>query len=114
MKLYSICLSSLVFLAGCATSSGVMQLGPDTYTISTHASVVRGGAAGAKRMALEEASRHCASMGKEILVMNTGVYASNYGKGSDADLTYQCLKSGDPELGRPTYRHSPSVVIETR
>jgi hypothetical protein len=37
----------LVMLCGCAQSSGVLKLGPDTYTVQVHAAPARGGESGA-------------------------------------------------------------------
>jgi hypothetical protein len=34
--------------------------------------------------------------------------------GGDADITFRCLSKGDPALQRPSYQHSPNIVIEHR
>jgi hypothetical protein len=57
-------------LTGCATSSGVLKMGPDTYTVSVGASPARGGVIGAKKMAYEEASKECMKTNKEMLIKN--------------------------------------------
>lgn len=100
-------------LYGCATSSDALMVGPDTYTISARASVVRGGASGARVMALTEAGQFCAGQGKQVLVTNESQQGSTGTRGS-ADVTFRCLAKGDPDLVRPTYRAAPSVVIEDR
>ncbi len=93
-----------VLVAGCAHSSGVLKLGPDTYTVSAAASAARGGWASAQKTALTTANDHCAQMGKEILVTNVDAARTNvYGGGSSA-VTFRCLDKGDPELQRPEYR----------
>jgi len=49
-------------LLGCATSSGVMTIGSNTYSLSVQAAT----AASAKQDALNEANAHCKEMKKEI------------------------------------------------
>jgi hypothetical protein len=39
----------MISLTGCVNSSGVLPMGPDTYSISVHAAPVRG-QAGAKKL----------------------------------------------------------------
>lgn len=106
-------LSALVLaLSACATSSGVVKMGPDTYSTSAYAAPARGGAAGAKRTAYEDAFGECAKLGREMLVTNERAHINENGGGS-MDLTFRCLPKGDPELAnRPTYTDRPNVIIE--
>ncbi|MGH8578832.1 MAG: hypothetical protein ACREVK_01465 [Gammaproteobacteria bacterium] len=63
-------------LSGCAWQSEAMKVGPDTYQTSANASPVRGGATGAREMALANANKKCESLGKQIEVIDTkGEYA---------------------------------------
>ena len=54
--------------ASCANSSGVLQRGPDDYTISASARPVGGGALSAQSLAIKEAKEFCAQSGKEMVV----------------------------------------------
>lgn len=103
----------VVALSGCASSSGALKMGPDTYSITATAAPARGGIAAAKRTAYEEASQECFKTGKEMLVINErSAQTSNAGGGS-IDITFRCLPKGDPELAaRPDYRTRPDVVIQ--
>lgn len=101
-----------LLLVGCAQSSGVLKMGPDTYSISVHAAPARGGESGARSLAMEEAHTHCSSFNKEIVVTNISSYASTHLPGGTADIIFQCLDSDDPELQRPKYRNAPDVLIE--
>src|SRR5713101_9637431 len=84
------CLACVLF-AGCAHSSGVLNMGPDTYTVSAAAAPARGGSSEARKIALTAANDHCAQMGKEILVTNVDTATTNiYGAGS-AEVTFRCL-----------------------
>lgn len=100
-------------LVGCATNSGVMSVGPDTYLITTEADMFRGGGSGARQVALSEAQKHCTTLGKELIVTN--MKSSPFvGGGQSFDLTFRCLVKGDPDLSRPTYEKTPDMVIEDR
>ena len=57
---------ALTFLVACSQPR-VFELGPDTYI--TSATTVE--ASEAERLALVEASEHCATMGKEIAIMKS-------------------------------------------
>lgn len=78
-----------IALTGCSNSSGVFQTAPNTYQVSTRATWELGGRAGAKRMALQEATRKCSGQNKSLHVINT---AESYGhfEGGTVDLTFIC------------------------
>ena len=105
-----------ITLVACATSSGVSQLGKDTFTLSAGvagAGSVSGNDTKAKREALAEANAFCQSKGKEIQVQNIGTN-STYA-GSTTEIIFQCLSSS--EMGsaeKPMYRREPNVIIENR
>lgn len=102
------------FLMGCSQSSGVLKLGPDTYSVSVHAAPARGGEAEAKRLALTEANQACSGMGRELLVTNLGSGPSSHLPGGTVDVTFQCLSADDSALRRPEYKPTPDVLIESR
>ena len=54
----------LRLMSACAQSSGVMKLGPDTYTVSVHAAPARGGESGAKH--IEEVGESAAGICYEV------------------------------------------------
>lgn len=104
-------LVSLV-LVGCASSSGVQKVGPDTYTVSSATDGYTGREAGARKRALEEANAHCAGMGREIMV--TSLNAAGTWNRGNAAVTFRCLAKGDPDLHRPDLEPAPTAVIQTR
>lgn len=72
----------LVLLAGCATTSGVMEAEGGTYLISARAAPARGGTAGANALAYEEAQKFCAGKGGRAIVVDAkerDVYQSSAG-----------------------------------
>ena len=111
-----IALISVALMYGCATKSGVLQMAPNTYTLSVGVAgtgSVSGNDTMAKRDALTEANAYCASKGKVILVQNTTM--SSTLAGSTSDLVFQCLDENDPNAKvSPVYRKEPNIVIENR
>ena len=104
----------IALLCGCAQSSGVLKLGPDTYTVQVHAAPARGGEAGARKIALTEANEYCTSQSKEILVTNTNSGASTHLPGGTMEVIFLCLAKDDPELKRPNLRPVPTTTIDDR
>lgn len=99
-------------LAGCAFSGSVQKLGPDTYSVGGIGSPMCGGSACAQSAALEQANKHCESLGKEILVTNTsGGVSTGMGHGN-AKVTFRCLAKNDRELQRPDYQPAANVIIQ--
>ena len=100
----------IAWLAGCGTvarSSGAMQIGPDTYRIMARAPMAS--QAGSQKMAFGEANEYCTSLGKKMVTTNT--------KSSELDgyeVTFRCLKDGDPDLVRPMLQRSPDTVIQVK
>ena len=115
-KLMLVFLVATFALVGCATKSGVLKLGPNTYTLSAGVAgtgSVSGNDTMAKREALTEANGFCMSMGKEILVQNTQM-SSTYA-GSTNEIVFQCLDANDPASKvTPVYSPKPNIVIENR
>ena len=93
----------LICLNGC-TSSGVMQIGPDTYTIATSNEI---SPAWAKKSALKDAEEYCQSNGKYVMPMQTRTASHVDSVGDNIatyDFTFRCLASNDPDLTRPELR----------
>lgn len=99
-------------LAACASNSGALKIGPDTYKVTASRDHIAGGAAGAQSSALREANRQCDSMGREVMVTDT---ATSYQRPHSVySVTFRCLAKNDPALGRPNLEPVPNVVIEDR
>lgn len=76
-------------LAGCASSSGVHEVSPGIYSISSSAFTSFGGAATAKGDALKKAQATCAAQGKQMELVNQESSAT-FASGS-ADVTFRCV-----------------------
>jgi len=107
-----IILGLIVATTGCASSTGVLPFGKDTYTLNTTVHFTRGGPSGAKTSGLQEASAHCVKLGKYMLPVSTE--SGRYGEYATYDVVFRCLSEDDPDNIRPDWQRSPDVVIENR
>jgi len=81
---------ALLALAGCASSSGVYAVSePDTYKITTSAWTSMGGAGTAQGEAVKSATKHCASLGKTMVAVDSSS-DSQLTQGS-SELTFKCV-----------------------
>lgn len=105
MRLLVLSWSLLLSVAGCA-DSGPVKIGQDTYSISTK--VPFAGATGAKNQALQEASSYCASLHKEMMLVNeTMNECMLHGGCGEAEVHFMCLDATDP-------RYKPNDVTSVR
>lgn len=98
---------ALTLLVACSQPK-VFELGPDTYI--TSATTV--GASEAERLALVEASEHCANMGREIMVMKSSNVINIHG-GSRLKLTFRCLTKDNPSTQRPGFTQTLDITSRT-
>jgi hypothetical protein len=107
---------SFFLLAGCASNSGVVPIGPDTFMVSRQASTGFGGLGTLKADAFGEAGRYCTKEGKYVRVINTNESQGPYvfGHFPRAEVQFMCLDQADAELTRPKLQSEPTtkVVIE--
>ena len=111
-----IMLAATLALTACANSSGVVKIGPDTFTISTSASPGKGGIPAAKRIAYQEAGEECARRGGlEVLALSEKTASPTWTEGmASMELNFRCLRSDDPEFQRQRLQSSPDRIIENR
>ncbi len=84
------CVFLCVVVTGCAWQSKAMKVGPDTYQTSANASPVRGGPTGASGMALSNANKKCAALGKEIEVVDVQTQYA-FPTNAVATVTFKCM-----------------------
>ncbi len=99
-------------LAGCVSTGGPQQIGPDSYLIGSTMAPIAGGSIAAQGEALQQANAFCASQGRQLLMTSEQTGVGNRGLG--ATVTFRCLLPGDPELRRPNLKPAPNIVIENR
>lgn len=80
---------SALLLSGCASSSGVMEVSPGVYTVTSSAITSFGGAGTASGDALKKAQATCAAQGKRMDLVHQDSNA-NMASGS-AQVTFRCV-----------------------
>jgi hypothetical protein len=103
-------------LAGCASHTGIVPMGRDTYLIAKQQATGFPGLGNMKAEIIGEASRHCASLEKELMIVSTHETQPPYilGNYPRSEVQFMCLAKGDPELQRPKLVKTPDTVIELR
>ena len=92
MMLRLLLAAGLLPLAGCAATSGVIAVGPDTYTLSEMLAPAIGGGPAAESAALARAGDFCRRQGRSALLLDahpdgdpyTPYYPTAY------DATFRC------------------------
>jgi hypothetical protein len=79
----------LLAVSGCAWQSPALDLGNGMFEASANAAPVRGGATGAREMALTNAKAHCNASGKGIEVTDVRTGYSFPANGT-AVVTFRC------------------------
>ena len=105
-----ICAASL--LGACEQSTGVLPMGPDTFSIATSNEL--GGVIAAKRAAVSEASTFCTSRGQQMVAIQSQSSVKEDWAGDSIghhDFTFRCLNAGDPQLRRPVVGNSQQSLI---
>ena len=114
MKIILIVAMALALVA-CANSSGVLEIGPDTFTISTSASPGKGGIPAAKRIAYQEATDECTKRGRKVFALSEKTSSPTWTEGmASMELNFRCLRSDDPEFQRQKLQGTPDKILEIR
>jgi len=100
-----------VLLSGCVSTSDVLEMGKDTYSVSATADGYRS-ASSARQSAFEAGKEMCTKQGKRFMFMNESKSRTRMGIDTTVDVTFKCLSEDDPEYTRPRIRQAPDVVIE--
>jgi hypothetical protein len=87
--------SMLLLVAACTSNSGVMPIGPNTYTVSRQATTVSTGTGGLKTEAIREANQYCVSQNKVMQVVNTFEAQPPFTSGNfpGAEVQFMCLNA---------------------
>jgi hypothetical protein len=102
---------SAAALTGCVSTSQVLDMGRDTFSVSATSDGFRD-AASARQSAFQAGAQKCAAMGKRFMFVNESSGRTRMGIDTTVNVTFRCLSETDPEYARPDVRQSPSVVIE--
>lgn len=101
-------------LVGCASNSGIIPIGKDTYMVSRQAATGFSGSGTLKAEAFQEAGAYCVKQGKTLQVVSTQeaqppFLMGNYPK---AEVQFMCVSDGDAELARPKLKPKVDVSVE--
>lgn len=100
--LWLLALMSLM-LVGCGLkTSGVNNIGGDTFSVSSDGL----NDSEAKGLALSQAEAHCIDLGQKVLVTQL---RKRHKVRYFYDVTFRCLPAGDPQLQNPEYESSKTV-----
>lgn len=116
MRIAFVALLGAAALAGCASSTGVLPAGPDTYTLSEKFAPIRGGGEEAQREALTKANGFCAEKGRVFvpaMMGQSGALANPYGP-TGYTVTFRCLLPNDPAVAQYRVQQAPNLVVEQR
>ena len=103
-------------VGGCASSTGVLPAGPDTYTLTERFAPIRGGGDEAQRDALTKANEFCAEKGRQFVpnIMNQAGNQANPYAPTGYTVTFRCLLPNDPAIAAYRVQQAPNVIIEQR
>lgn len=115
-QMRTIYFSLAILLSACASNSGVVPIGSDTYMVSRQAATGFSGSGTLKAEAFREANEFCLSQKKKLQVVSTTeaqppYILANFPK---AEIQFMCLDANDPELSRPKLKKDADTVIEIR
>jgi len=108
--------SIALLLSACASYTGIVPMGKDTYMIAKQAATGFPGLGNMKAEIISEASRYCIGLGKELQIVSVQETQPPYVLGNypRSEIQFMCLSSGDIELQRPKLLKAPDTVIEIR
>ena len=109
--------SILIFvLTGCASHTGVVPMGKDTFMIAKQQATGFPGLGNMKAEIISEGSVYCSSQGKEFQIVSTHETQPSYilGNYPRSEIQFMCIAKGDPEHQRPKLVKTPDTVIELR
>lgn len=98
-----ISLTFLVLLTACASSTGVVSTGPNTYMVVGTAGSF--GSNSADKVAADlyrEASAYCAEQKKEMMRVTVGGRDGNFGRLASSKLEFKCVEKANATIDQPT------------
>ncbi len=99
----------LLLLAGCATSTGVLPTGPDTYSISVDRSSFSGGRAAARRIAFTEASDYCHARQMQSEILEANPFGGFIEPDTGLDLSFTCVPLNAPGPSPQSFPAFPAI-----
>jgi hypothetical protein len=101
--------TSAVGLSGCASSTGILPAGPDTYTLTERLAIDRGGATEAEKDALSKVNEFCEQQGRKFVPKTMGQTVIGH---TQYTVTFQCLLPNDPAVAKYQLEQAPNIIFE--
>ncbi|MER0203084.1 MAG: hypothetical protein DU480_04330 [Nitrosomonas sp.] len=89
-----------ITLSGCLSTSQVLEMGRDTYSVTATADGYRL-ASQARESAFQAGTEKCTSLGKRFMLINEATARTRMGIDTTVTVTFRCLHENDPEYVRP-------------
>jgi putative hemolysin len=89
-RMKAIYLLPVAFLAACASSTGPILIGKDTYSIMTKSTTPTANLTDLKADAYKEASAFCAKQGKQLTIVNTSGVPRGFAQFPEAEVQFTC------------------------
>lgn len=86
----TVLLAAILTIAGCASSTGVVPTGPDSFMVANHGVMGYSSAGAQKAQAFQLASDYCRNLGKNMHPINTAESPSGFGKIASAEVAFKC------------------------
>jgi hypothetical protein len=102
-----------LLLVACATSTGPIPIGKDTYMIAIGGKPIQSGGT-LKARAFQEGTEFCKARGEELQVVNTQQADMSFGHDANAEIQFMCLSAADAELSRPKLKPVADRVFEVK
>jgi hypothetical protein len=107
-------LSSIVFLTACASHTGIVPMGKDTFMIAKQQATGFPGLGNMKAEIITEGSEYCRQLNKEFQIVSTQESAPPYilGNYPRSEIVFMCITASDFEFQRPKLQKTPEAVIK--
>jgi len=87
-------------LGGCVSTTQVLTMGRDTYTVSATADGYRTAAA-ARESAFESGMKQCDAIGKKFMFVSENTARTRMNIDTTVSIVFRCLSESDPDYLRP-------------
>ncbi len=102
-----------IALTGCVSTSSVLEVGRDTYSVSSTADGMAS-ASSAREKAYLAGKEKCNKDGKQFQMIHEKSERTRMDIDTTITVTFRCLDQQDREYQRPEIRTAPNTVIEDR
>ena len=104
-KFITLLLASFL-LTSCASTSDVIPVGKDTYTLAKSSAGMGKGGVTLKAALVKKASKFCAKEEKLLLLTDVTLVEQSVGRPASAEIIFRCLYENDPEYVRPSVNYN--------